>query len=445
MKTIKILKPSFILIFCLASLISRSQNNDTTWTLPKCIDQAMQKNLSIQEKALTNQTNQIYTEESKASRFPSVNASVSQNFQWSKTLDINNKFGSYANSNSTSVGINSSVILYNGFKITNSIKQNELSYKAGNYDVESLKESITLNVLDAYLQVLYSEELVKNSQKQIESTTEQLNLASERLKLGSVAKSDYLQVKSELAAENLTLANAQNQLAINRVNLMQLMEIPVPNKFGVEHPNLDISKDLTISVDADSIYTIALGIKPQIKSAQINKQVAELSVSIARSGYQPTLSLNGGISSGLQTGNALGYDYQFENRVVPTIGLTLSIPIYKNKQVRSSVSIAKIGTSNAELNEQNTKNQLRKSIEQASVDYNSAITKYQASIEKFNSTQETYDVAQEKFKQGLLNSIDFLIQKTNLITAESELLQSKYNLVFSKKIIDFYAGVPLTL
>lgn len=440
-----ITKGCCILAVWIAGSTAWSQTSNTVWNLSKCIDQAMQKNISIQERVLSNETNLINADQAKAQRFPSVNATVGQNFSWSKSMDVNNQFGSFEGSNSSSYSINSSVKLYNGFKTQNNIKQAELSYKAGSLDIETLKESISLNILDAYLQVLYSGEQVKNSEKQVESTTEQLKLSEERLNLGSISRSDYLQVKSQLASEKLTLANAQSQLAVNRVTLMQLMEIPVNDNFVIEQPVIAVPGNYTFLLNADSIYNIAISIKPQVKSSELNRQIAELEVAIAKAGYQPTLSLNGGLSTGYQSGMGMAYDYQVRNKVTPTLGLSLSIPIYQNKQVRSSVAIAKIGTATAALGETNTKNQLRKAIEQACVDVNSSITKYQASSENFISTQESFNVSQEKFNQGMLSSVDFLIQKTNLITAESELLQSKYNLVFSRKILDFYSGNPLTL
>jgi outer membrane protein len=420
------------------------QTKDSLWTLSRCIEYGMNNNINIQERILINKTNLEYLEQARASRFPSVNASVSQNFGWKKQLDNNNNYGSFSGSNSTGYSLTSSVDLYNGFKIYNSIRQAEISYNTGSLDVDAMKESISLNVLDAYLQVLYSEEQVKNSQKQIESTTEQLKLSDERLRLGAISKSDYLQVKSELASENLTLANALSQLAVNKVSLMQLMEFPVTDSFNIQHPAFDIPQITNININIDSIYTIALGIKPQIKSSALNRQIANLDVAIAKAGYQPTLSLSGGLSTGYMSEMGLAYGYQVKNKINPTVGITLSMPIYEKRQNRTKVAIAKIGTENAALNEVNTKNQLRKSIEQACVNLKSAVVKYQAGSEKFNSVQESYNVAQEKFKQGLLSSVDFLIQKTNLITAESELLQSKYNLVFSKKILDFYTGVQLT-
>jgi outer membrane protein len=440
-----LIKLIFSLFFLFTGLILWGQDRDSSWTLPKCIDQAMEKNISIQGKVLSNNTNLVDWEETKAKRLPSLNASVSQNFEWSRSVDVNNNFSSYAGSNGTNFGINSSLSLYNGFKTKNSIKQAELSYKAGNYDVETLKESISLNVLNAYLQILYSTELVKNSQKQVEATSEQLFLSDERLKLGSISRSDYLQVKSELASEKYTLANAQNQLAVNKVALMQLMEIPVTDSFNIKYPVIDIQQDSILNIAADSIYKIALELKPQVKSSEINKEISELGISIARAGYQPTLTLSAGINTAYGSNLDIGYYQQFQNKVVPSVGLNLSIPIYQNKVLKSNVAYAKINSENATLNEVSTKNELRKSIEQACVDYQSAIIKYQASLDKYNSAEESYKVSQEKFNQGLLNSVDFLVQKTNLIAAESELLQAKYNLVFGKKIIDFYTGTNLTL
>jgi outer membrane protein len=439
------IKFGFSLILIIAGINTYAQNTDSTWTLTKCIDYSMNRNISIKGKVLSNETNLVDLEQSKASRFPSVNASVSQSFEWSKSMDANGNFGSYSGSNGTNVGINSSVNLYNGFKTKNNIKQAELSYKAGSYDIEALKESVSLNVMNAYLQILYSNELVKNSQKQIESTIEQLNFSEERLKLGAISKSEYLQVKSQLASEKLTLANARNQLAVNNIVLVQLMELPVSDSFRIEYPIINIQENSLFNVKSDSIYQIALSIKPQVKSSEINKEIYNVGVSIARAAYQPTLTLSAGINSAYGSGLNADYFKQVQNRIVPGVSLNLSIPIYKNKQIKSNVAYAKINAENATLNETSTKNELRKSVEQACVDYESSIIKYQASLEKYNSLEESYKVADEKFKQGLLSSVDFLVQKTNLITAESEMLQAKYNLVFSKMIIDFYTGTPLSL
>jgi outer membrane protein len=292
---------------------------------------------------------------------------------------------------------------------------------------------------------LYAEEQVSNSEKQIESTASQLNLAEERLTLQAISQSDYAQVKSQLASEKLTLANSQSQLAIAKVTLEQFMELPVSDNFKIAHPDLSESLNQNRIPDVKLVYETALAIKPQIKNAAINKEIASLDEKVARAGLFPTLSASAGISSGFSSLNNDTYFGQIDNGVYPSAGFTLSIPIYQKKQVKTSIAVAKIGYQNAELSESDTKNNLRKSIEQACVDVKSAQIKYEANKENYSATLEASLLSDEKFKQGVVNSVDYLVSKTNLIVAESELLQSKYNLIVSYKILDFYMGIPLSL
>jgi len=184
----------------------------------------------------------------------------------------------------------------------------------------------------------------------------------------------------------------------------------------------------------------------EAKNAELTKESTALNVQIAKADYLPVISLNGGLSSGYSslTTNS-NYTSQLNDKINPSLGLNLSIPIFQKKQIKTNVGIAAINVDNAELDVVNTKNQLRKEIEQACVDVISAQEQYNASLELQQSAKESYDVTDEKFKVGLLNSVDFLVQKTNLITSESKLLQSKYNLIFTLKVLDYYKGIPLTL
>ncbi len=439
----KILVTAVWLIY--TPMMLKAQTQDSLWTLQKCIDFALEQNISIQKSVLNNQADGVNLQQARALRFPSLNASVNQNFSWNRGLNANQEFGSYSGSAGTNYAINSGVKLYNGFKTENSIRQNELGYKASQMDVEALKETVSLNVLNAYLQVLYANEEVNNSEKQIEATADQLRLAAERLTLGAISRSDYLQVKSELASEKLTLANANSLLTINKVNLMQLMELPVTSGFDIEYPDLSGTVLQTINPDVDSVYQQALNFRPEIKSVVLNRQIGDIGVTIAKSAYQPSLSLSGGVSTDYSSNSNLAYDNQVKNKIAPYLGLSLSIPVYQNREAKSGVELAKINSETAKLNEKDIKNQLRKSIEQACTDVLTAQTKYNASHEQFASLEESYNVAVEKYDQGLINSVDFLVQKTNYINGESQLLQSKYNLVFSIKILEYYQGKSLTI
>lgn len=416
---------------------------DSVWTLQKCIDHAFSQNIQIRKSEISNQRFGLYAEQAKAQRLPSVNASLNQNFNWSKSSATGTS--GYSGTNGSNYSVNTGVTIYNASRISNQIKQADLEIEGGRYSLETTKESISLSILNAYLQVLYAEEQVKNSQKQIESTDGELNLAGERLALQSISVSDYAQVKSQLASEKLTLANSGSQLSIAKINLMQLMELPVNENFNIAHPDMQESLNQSRIPDVISVYETALALKPQIKNAAVNKQIAGLDEKIAKASYFPVLSASAGLSSGYSSKGTDAYFNQLNNGLSPAAGFSLSIPIFQKKQVKTSVGVAKLGYQDAELSETDTKNQLRKSIEQACLDVTSAQIEYEASIEKFKATRESSALSDEKFKQGIINSVDYLVTKTNLIVAESQLLQSKYNLIFSYKILDFYMGIPLSL
>jgi outer membrane protein len=431
---------SMILLAAGGKILAQQEN---AWTLDKCIEYALSQNITVRKSELTNQKNDLYAVQAKAQRFPSLNASASQNFNWTKSTASSES--GLTGSNGSNYSVNSGVTLFNASRLTNQIKQSELDIESGKYSLETTKESLSLSILNAYLQILYAEEQVKNSEKQIEATSEQLRLAGERLLLRGISQADYAQVKSQLASEKLTLANSQSQLAIAKVNLMQLMELPVTDNFEISHPDLSASLNQNRTPAVKEVYEAALKIKPQIQNAAVNKEIAALDEKIAIAGYYPTLSASAGIGSNYSSRGTDSYFTQINDGIAPSAGFSLSIPIYQKNQVKTNVAVAKIGYQDAELSEMNTKNELRKNIEQACQDVSSAQIEYEASLESYNATLESSRLSEEKFSQGMINSIDYLVSKTNLIVAESQLLQSKYNLIFSYKTIDFYSGIPLTL
>lgn len=442
-KTTRLLITAFLIF--ISGVVVKAQGK--SWTLQECINYALAQNIQIKKADLSNERFKLYAEQAQANRLPSLSASVRENVNWSNGFDsYAGTSGSSSGTNSTNYSLSSSVSLFNGQKLTNKIRQAEIDLLSGNFNAETVKESVGLNILNAYLQVLYAHENVLNADKQIEATTEQLALAQERLNLSVISMSDFLQIKSELASEKSTLAEAKSQFSMYKVNLMQLMELPVDSSFNISSPDLDSLLVQGIQPDAKEIYNLALGIKPQIKSAELNKESAAMDVKIAKADALPSLSMDAGVSSGyssLLKGDS--YASQLKNKVNPSVGIGLSIPIFQKKQVKTNIALAQVGISDAELDEINAKNQLRKDIEQACQNVVSAQSQYSANIEQNKAMGESYQVSTEKFKLGLMNSVDYLFEKTNLITSDSKLLQSKFNLIFSYKILDFYKGISLSL
>ena len=411
------------------------------WTLNECIDYALDENIQVRKAEVSVNVGEISMQQAKDNRWPTLNASLGESVGWQQVTDTYGET-SFDGSSRTSAAINSGVTLFSGFQAQNEIRQAELNFKGLQYSIEETKESVSLNIMSAYLQVLYAEEQVTNSRNQADATREELALAKERYGLGAIANSDYLQVKTQLASEELTLANAVNSLKMAKVTLMQLMEYPVDESFEIARPDIAAIISTPPAADAVSVYEEALNVKPQIKNAEINLESSEVDLELAKGGFYPSVSMNAGLSTGFTQAAEMGS--QLKSGFSPSVGLSVSIPIFKNNQNKSSVARARYGITTAELDELNTKNQLRKEGEQAVLDAQSAVISYEAAVNQHNASQESYNVAEEKFKLGAMNSVDFLIQKTNLTAAESKLLQAKYELVYSYKIIDFYRGVTLS-
>lgn len=411
------------------------------WSLTDCIGYALEQNIQVRKAGVSVSLGELNLQQSKDNMLPSLSASLGENLGWRQETDGSDET-SWVGSSRTSASLSSGLTLFNGFQLRNQVRQAGLDLKSLQYSADQTSESVSLNIMSAYLQVLYAEEQVANSRNQADATREELGLATERLALGAIANSDYLQVKTQRASEESTLATALNNLKMAKLNLMQLMEYPVDKSFEITRPDIDAIISTAPAADAVSVYQEALEVKPQVKIASLNRENASIDLEIARGGFLPSLSLSAGMSTGFTQAAEMGS--QLKSGFAPSVGISASIPIFRNNQNKTAVARAKYGITTAELDELNTRNQLRKEVEQAVLDAESALLNYQAAVNRFDASVETYNVSEEKFKLGAMNSVDFLIQKTNLTAAESNLLQAKYELIYCHKIIDFYRGVALT-
>jgi outer membrane protein len=411
------------------------------WTLTDCIGYALEQNIQVRKADVSVSLGELNLQQAKDNMLPSLSASLGENLGLQRMTASTGEV-SWDGSSRTSASLSSGLTLFNGFQLRNRVRLAALDQRSLQYSADQTRESVSLSIMSGYLQVLYAEEQVANSRNQAEATREELALAGERMSLGAISNSDYLQVKTQLASEEATLATAENNLKMARLNLMQLMEYPVDESFETARPDIDAVISSIPIADASAVYEEALRVKPQVQIATLNRESAALDLEIARGGFFPSVSVNAGMSTGFTQAAEMGS--QLKNGFSPSLGLTASIPIFRNNQNRVAVSRAQYGITTAELDELNTRNQLRKEVEQAVLDTESARLSYLAALNRYEASLETYSVSEEKFKLGAMNSVDFLIQKTNLTAAESNLLQAKYEMVYSHKIIDFYRGVPLS-
>ncbi|MEI7663193.1 MAG: TolC family protein [Bacteroidota bacterium] len=439
----------FIIMF-LAAAVADAQGK--SWTFQQCLDTALQRNISVNQSRLSNELNKVSLAQSKAARMPSLSANASEGLSLGKSVSPTSNAFVTESYYSTNMGVSSSVTLFNGLQNANTIRQNTINVQAGQYDIEKVKNDVTLNITTGYLQVLFANEILAAAKHQEEATAAQVDRTGKMVNAGKSPESDLLQIKSQLATDNLSVITAQNQLDLAKVTLMQLMEVPVSDNFDIVVPAMDETAANELQTN-EQIYQKSLTVQPQISSAALKTKASAMGLEIARGAYWPRVSLGANMNSNYASSRTKGTNsnpqgYPFYQQMWDNLGqsfsLGVSIPIYSNRQVKSNIEKATISLATTRLSEQNTRNVLRKSIEQTYTDMRASVKKYEATKLQLAAVESVYLNAEKKYTVGVMSATDFLIQKNNFTQSQSSLIQAKYDYIFKQKILDFYQGKAIT-
>jgi outer membrane protein len=436
--TIEKLTIGSILLICGITPVVSQEVAIQDWDLNRCISYALDHNIQVSKKKLTVQASEANYYLAKSERLPNLNATVSQSFANSHSD------GGWRSGNSTSAAINSSMTLYAGGSIMNGIRQSELEVALSNLDVETTRNSITLAITQAYLNTLYAKEAMDYYREVVATSERQVQRTRELLRAGSVARYDLAQIEAEYASNKYALVQAQNTLAARITALKQLLEIPVRDTFSVFFPELNITENMLLPSKGEA-FDKALSVMPEVKGSQVSKRIAEVGLSIAKSGYLPRLSLNAGYSTGASSRGTGSFGTQLNNGQNQQLGFSLSVPIFNRNSTKVSVQKSLITLDQAELSRQETEKNLLQEVEAAYQNVENGLSRYQAARVQVEAAGESYRLAEEQFNLGMLNAIQLLNAKSSLLNAKKELIQSKYNVILSQKILDFYMGNPISL
>ena len=410
------------------------------WDLQTCIDYALQQNITIRKNRLNAESAEVDVKTAKAALFPSLTASVSQrivNRPNSETNTIINGDNITSSQSKTSYngsyGIDANWTLYNGSKRLNTLKQQRMNNRIAELNVAESENSIEESITQIYVQILYAAEAVKVNETTLDVSQAECERARALLAAGSIAKSDLAQLE------------AQATLQDYKLQLKQLLELSGEEEMDLYIPALGDENVLSPLPSKSDVYRSALTLRPEIEAGKLNVKASELDINIARSGYIPTVSLSAGIGSTNTNGNDFTFGEQIKQNWNNSLGVTVSVPIFNNRQTKSAVQKAKIQKQSSELDLLDNQKALYKTIEGLWLDASSAQQRYVAAIEKLRSTQTSYDLIQEQFNLGMKNTVELLTEKSNLLNAQQETLQAKYMAILNTQLLKFYQGEKITL
>ena len=434
-----------VLSVCLIMASGLSIQAQNAWSLQQCIEHAITHNLSIKQKEAARDQSAVELNTAQWSRLPNLNGNVGQSFNFGRAIQADNTYGN-RNTRNTNFSVGTSIPLFTGMQIPNNIALSKLNLKAATEDLNKAKEDISIQVASYYLQVLFNEELVKIAQRQVELSQEQLDRKVTFFKNGKASEAEVYEAKSRVVQDEYSLVQAQNNHQLALLDLSQLLELPTPENFQIETPNVEaFSTQLSLP---DEVYAQALLNKPAIKAAQYRLEGAAKSIRIAQSAWYPQLSFGAGIGTNYYSITGIenaSFGSQWHQNMNKYLQFSLSIPLFNRFATRNRVKSARIQRNALAWQLEESKKALYKEIQQAYYNARAAESQYQSSQTACQSAEVSFKLMSEKYANGKATATEYNEMRATWMKALSEQVQARYDYLFRSKILEFYQGKQLTL
>ena len=437
-----------ILFFSLMLLIVSAVMAQKQWTLQECLDYAMANNITLKKQQLRQQTAMEELKGAKGALLPSVTASTNQSLGYQPWKDsgistvtngvVNTKVDkSYYNG---SYSVNAQWTVWNGGRNWNTVKLDKLSEQQAELSAQEMANSIQESIAQLYSQILYLTENVKVNEKMLETSKKNEERGQEMVNVGKMSKADLAQLTSQRANDEYAIVESKTSLMNYKLQLKQLLEITDEQDFDVAIPEITDESIFSPIPSLQSVYEEALLNRPEIERLQLAVKSSDVSLRIAKAGWLPNVSVNGGVTTSTNSLNSTGWGDQMKTNVNSSIGLGVSVPIYDGRSTKTAVNKAKIQQLQAQLDLQDQQKTLYTNIQRYWINATNNQEKYKAATSSVESAQQSYDLLSEQFRLGLKNIVELMTGKDNLMQAQQNQLQSKYTTVYNKQMLEFYQG-----
>ena len=459
----------YIFLFFLFPLGVHAQQ---PWSLEQCIDHAVTHNIAVKQRENLQRQQALQLSTARNQRLPDLNGSAGQNFSFGRGLTAENTYTN-TNTSSTSFSIGTSIPLLTGNRLPKTVELSRLNLEAATQDLEKARNDIRVQVAQQYVQVLYDMEISDVARRQVSIDSAQVARLQALLDAGRASEAEVAQQRAALAQSQLTATQAEGNVRLALLNLSQLLELPSPEGFSISRsvkggvwsedslavPNAESNltshstlhtprntSTLHTPQNPEAIYADALATRPEIQAEQLRLKGTDASIAIARSALYPTLSFSAGMGSNYYKTSGFradGLGKQLKNNFSQYLGFNLSVPIFNRFATRNSIRSAMIDRENQQLTLENTRKQLYKEIQTAYCNTVNAQQRLQCSEQARQSSEEAFRLTQAKYEVGKATSTEFNEARNNLLKAESDLTQARYEYLYQTALLQFYRGEKL--
>ena len=416
------------------------------WTMQECIDYAMANNITLQKSKLQKQSATEDLKGSKAALLPTLNASTNQSVGYQPWKDsgvstvtngmVNTKVdktyynGSYA--------VNAQWTVWNGNRNTNTIKLNKITEDEAALQSKETANSIQERIAQLYTQILYLDENVKVNEQMLETAKKNEERGQEMVNVGKMSKADLAQLSAQRATDEYNIVETRSQLLNYKLQLKQLLEITDETEFDVAIPEITDTMVLKEVPTLQGVYEQALLNRPEIERSKLAIKSSDVNLSVAKAGWLPTVSMTGSFGTSTNSLSSNGWGKQMKTNFDAMAGVSVSVPIYDGRSTKTSVNKAKIQQLSAQLDLLDQQKTLYSTIQEYWLNAQTNQQKYKAACATVESEQQSFDLLQEQFRLGLKNIVELMTGKDNLLSAQQNQLQSKYQTIYNQQMLKFY-------
>lgn len=434
---------------CLAGLLLLSLSTECAakqWSLRDCIDYALANNIQLQKAKIKDYSALEDVKQSQAALLPSLNLSTSQNVSytpWPQQGRATVADG-YVQSSVDKVYYNGSYSLsgnwtvWNGNKNRNNVKLNKVAAEQARLDSATTANNVLEQIAQLYVQILYSNEAIAVTKESLKTSQTNEQRGKTMVEVGKMSKADLAQLTAQRAQDEYAIVEAESNLRNYKRQLKELLQITSDEEFDVAVPSTTDDMALEAVPALNDVYAASLEQRPEIKNAKLGIESSDLGIKVAKAGRMPTVSLNAGVTTSTSSMSDNTWGTQMKNNFSLGGGVTVSIPLFDNRQTKTAVNKAKLQKQSYLLDLQDKQTTLYSTIENYWLQAVTNQNKFKAARISTESAQASYELLSEQFKQGLKNTVELMTGKTNLLQAQQNELQSKYLAILNLNMLEFY-------
>lgn len=434
---------------CLAGLFLLSLSTECAakqWSLRDCIDYALANNIQLQKAKIKEYSALEDVKQSQAALLPSLNLSTSQNVNytpWPQQGRATVADG-YVQSSVDKVYYNGSYSLsgnwtvWNGNKNRNNVKLNKVAAEQARLDSATTANNVLEQIAQLYVQILYSNEAIAVTKESLKTSQTNEQRGKTMVEVGKMSKADLAQLTAQRAQDEYAIVEAESNLRNYKRQLKELLQITSDEEFDVAVPSTTDDMALEAVPALNDVYAASLEQRPEIKNAKLGIESSDLGIKVAKAGRMPTVSLNAGVMTSTLSMSDNAWGTQMKNNFSLGGGVTVSIPLFDNRQTKTAINKAKLQKQSYLLDLQDKQTTLYSTIENYWLQAVTNQNKFKAARVSTESAQASYELLSEQFKQGLKNTVELMTGKTNLLQAQQNELQSKYLAILNLNMLEFY-------